>query len=256
MPELHNPPKDQKNGNSSPRPVRPVFALPSQQARPLRSEDLATIPQQFHRTILDADLLRRRSLDFGEQGRADLSSKLCARLTATGEPPTNAANDPLLWLLRAWRNIWTPPSAPSSIQSPDQQLELDTLYSRSAPSAIQYRVMAAWAYRRTAIQPEFGEICLQICNEVRTGGGTQHYPFPLQATHFGLYWLATARGLHVPVPNLEVGTTDQHCARWEKLGFRSYDAAALYKALLLARYGTPPEADIVTAGTTPTSDFR
>lgn len=217
--------KDVQEG-LDPYTVRAVSALPYESERPLDGASLAGIPQRFHRAILDADVLRRRSAHFGATGRKKVIRQILGRLASEGTPGWDPSQDPLFWCLRAWGDLGETAYPRFVVEPPIQHPAGSALQGRSAPSPFQYRAMAAWACRLYAPPGFLGAVLLQVCGGLR-GKGQYRSSFPCPATCSWLRWASVALERNFSFPAEAMGTSAEHSDRWQDLGFRPDDARLL-----------------------------
>jgi len=215
-------------------PQDPLRTVPPLQAGPagqMGHEMLIGIPRRFHRAILDADFLRRRSANFAGKGRKAVTRQLIERLANEGTASWDSADDPLFWCLRAWGNIWTPPPPSSDVEPSQLDFAQLRVPGGFAPTTIVYRSMAAWACRLSAPELQVRALCLQIHRQVRAGETGKQYRFPLPKTCSWLRWLGIACERYFPIPDQELGTFNAHYDRWQEMGFRPDDAKFVFEAL-------------------------
>jgi hypothetical protein len=184
-------------------------------------------PRKFHRTILDFNALGFWTGNVPQRGRAKAVQEFLISLQDVRTTGWQPIDDPLFWCLGARRALWTSTLSRVGLQPPEECPGGRTIPRWVAPSEMEYRTMAAWAYRHSTPQPEIHEICMQIRNQVRTGGGSRSCHFPTQATRTWLLWFSQAHQRHFEVPSETLATISAHRDRWENLSIRPHDAEAI-----------------------------
>ena len=190
-------------------------------------ENLTGVPSKYHRAILDANILRRKSFEATGKRREEIIQKLLKRLADEGNTRGEPATDPLFWCLRVWRNTSQAALSRSSLQSHSRLETRNALSRRVATSKIHYSCMAAWACGHLRPNPILRTLCSEIRDQVRR-------PFcpstscllPKEATAW-TFWASIACGKTIPIPGPKMDSFRNHRIRWEKNGFRQHHAEIL-----------------------------
>ena len=228
--------------------VRAMSELQAQQAGQVGRSLLARIPYRARRAILDADFLRRRLAYAGKGGTPEIEEQLLRICAKIGNPEGKPEDDPIFWVLGIWRSFGPPPFTPVDVEPRVLRSNRKSLSRGLAPSPLAYATLAAWACRRSAPQPEVGPLCLQIRDEIRDRDRNRAFSFPLPETTAWLHWLGSALQRPIPWPHCEMGTSDTHRTRWEKVGLGPDDAGRILVALQAIRHPARPRHALQETG--------
>lgn len=225
--------------------MQPMFRMPNSDQGLLGHEELARIPEQYRRAILDFDILRRRSGNFSLKGRAYAVRRFFEGFAQIRAIEGKHPSDPLLWLLGTWELHRATALSLNTLQ-PAFLAPAGTPLPRGSPKTpLSVATMAAWACGLLPGQYEIYEICCQVCEQTGSvlyeraehhRGRTIHhrdtvtfsapraresgrkYQFPTQTTKAWIAWSQVAYGQDFPVPSTQFGTRTFHRTRWEEMG--------------------------------------
>lgn len=244
--------------------VQPMFRMPNSDEGLLGHEELARIPEQYRRAILDFDLLRRRAGNFSLKGRTHAVRRFFEGFAQIRAIEGKHASDPLLWLLGTWELHRATALSLNTVQ-PAVLTPAGTPLPRGSPSRpLSVATMAAWSCGLLPGQYEIYEICCQVCEQTgsilyerfvppgrsgpeypdgrfsapRSRETGRNYQFPTQTTKAWIAWSQVAYGKDFPVPPTAYGTRTFHRTRWEEMGLTSDDVRGM--ARFLPRIWTEP----------------
>lgn len=191
FPRYHETPA---NGLVAEIPVWPMPAMSDKEAIVVGVEKPAGVPDVAFTAILDADVQRRRAQRIGRPWPETSYKAVLRRLAQIREPLPEYDADPLLWMLRVWRDVEQATLPFSPVQRAGQHSARHPGIPEIVAGGTRHRAMAARACtygdRWSVIYP----ICRQLYDEVRGRCVFETLPRSDYQTGHRILWYATASG--------------------------------------------------------------
>lgn len=201
-----------------PDTLRAVHELQNKQTRYVGLSVHARTPERYVRTILDAHVVRRRTLDLQGKGTPSNVQEFLRILASAGATSSDWRQSALFWCYGVRDELRSSSLPRIAMEHFDQLAAPDSVPGRSPTPPLTYTALAAWACRCLPPNSHLYALCCEIHDEVERGGReTERYSFPAQETRAWINWASTVCRCDCPLPDEELATHRRHRDRWKNM---------------------------------------